>query len=253
MTIKNVLSIIEEFAPLKLSFDFQKLIDGYDNSGIIAGVDDEIKGVLFTLDLTNKSVEKAIENDCNLIVTHHPAIYAPIKSVDGALLKCIQEKIGVISMHLNLDVAKRGIDYYLANGLGATKQEIHYSLGDNCGYGRTFDYEGSLLDIKNKYKQVFETENVMIFGLPQTKIKKIASFCGSGLSETEIDSLVDVDLFISADIKHHVILHALEKGKCVMNLSHYKSEVYGFKNFFEEIKQKLSGLNCVFYENADML
>ena len=224
MTIEKVVSTIENYAPLKLSYDFQKITDCYDNSGIIASVDGEIKGVLFALDLTTKCVEKAIDKGCNLIVTHHPAIYAPIKSVSGALLKCIQSKIGVISMHLNLDVAERGIDYYLAYGLGATKQEILIDLGCNLGYGRAFDYSGSLLDIKNKCREVFETENVMIFGSPETKIKKIASFCGAGLSESEIDSLVDVDLFISADIKHHVILHALEKGKCVINLSHYKSD-----------------------------
>ncbi len=253
MKLDGVLSIIEEYAPIKLSYDFQKMVDGYDNSGVLAGVDGEITGVLFTLDLTEKSVEKAVENGCNLIVTHHPAIYAPIKVVDGALLKCIQAKIGVISMHLNLDCAKEGIDYYLANGLGATEQKILFDLGSGCGYGRTFDFNGSLLQIKQKYQLVFETDNVMIFGSPDKKIKTIASFCGSGLDVKEIEMVKDADLFISSDIKHHVILYALEKGKCVMNVSHYSSEVYGYKKFFENIKQKLNGLNCVFYENADML
>lgn len=253
MTIDGILNIIEDYAPLKLSYDFQNMIDGYDNSGIIARVDGEVKGVLFTLDLTFASVEKAIENGCNLIVTHHPSIYAPIKSVEGALLKAIQSKIGVVSMHLNLDCAKYGIDYYLSSGLGATEQKILFDLGNGCGYGRVFDFSGTLLDVKEKYQSVFESKNVMIFGNPESKINKIASFCGSGLDVKEIEMASVVDLFISSDIKHHVILHALEKGKCVMNVSHYSSEVYGYKKFFEEIKGKLNGLNCVFYENADML
>ena len=253
MTIETVFSTIEKYAPLKLSSDFQAMINGYDNSGIIAGVKGDIKGVLFTLDLTLESVRKAIDNNCNLIVTHHPAIYSPIKVVDGALLSAIQSNIGVISMHLNLDCAKQGIDYFLANGLGAKNQEIIYNLGNDCGYGRNFEVSETAKSLKQNYINTFETQNVMFFGDANKKINKVASFCGSGLDIAEIELAKDVDIYISSDIKHHVILYALEKGKCVMNVSHYSSEVYGYKQFFNQIKGKLNGLNCVFYENGKML
>ena len=253
MTIETVFSTIEKYAPLKLSSDFQAMINGYENSGIKALVKGDIKGVLFTLDLTLESVQKAIDNNCNLIVTHHPAIYSPIKVVDGALLSAIQSNIGVISMHLNLDCAKQGIDYFLANGLGAKNQEIIYNLGNDCGYGRIFEVSETAKSIKQKYINTFETQNVMLFGDANKKINKVASFCGSGLDIAEIELAKDVDIYISSDIKHHVILYALEKGKCVMNVSHYSSEVYGYKQFFNQIKGKLNGLNCVFYENGKML
>ncbi len=253
MKIENIFDALDKYAPLKLSYDFQKLIDGYDNSGIIAGVSGDIKGVLFTLDLTETSVEQAKDNDCNLIVTHHPAIYAPIKTVSGALLKAIQSNIGVISMHLNLDCAEEGIDYHLAKDVGATEQKLIYDLGNGCGYGRIFDIDATAGEIKNNYINTFETQNAMLFGNADKKVKKVASFCGSGLDIKEIDLASEADLLVSSDIKHHVILYALEKGKCVLNISHYSSEVYGFKKYFEKLKQKLNGLNCVFYENEQML
>ena len=253
MKSNEIFSVLNGYAPLKLSYDFQKMIDGYDNSGVLADVDGEVKGVLFTLDLTEACVQFAKDNGCNLIVTHHPAIYAPIKSIDGALRKCINCGIGIISMHLNVDVASEGIDYHLANGLGATEQKIIYDLGDGCGYGRIFYKNATAGEIKNEYIKVFETENAMLFGNADTKIKKIASFCGSGLDIKEIDLSSEADLLVSSDIKHHVILYALEKGKCVLNVSHYSSEAYGFKKYYKIVKEKLVGLNCVFYENAQML
>ena len=155
-------------------------------------------------------------------------------------------------MHLNVDCAKEGIDYHLAKALGAKNQKIIFDLGSDCGYGRVFDVDTTLCEIKNNYKKVFETENVMVFGDSDKKINKIASFCGSGLDIKEIELANEVDLYISSDIKHHVILYALERGKCVLCVSHYSSEVYGFKKYFENVKEKLN-VNCVFYENAQML
>ena len=252
MKISAVLNAIESLAPFSLSDKFVELTSGYDNSGVIASIGDDITGVVFTLDLTFESVERAISEGANLIVTHHPAIYAPIKSVEGALLSAINNKIGVISTHLNLDCAKEGIDYCLANGLGAKEQTILTKVCDGCGYGRVFDVDTTVLELVNRYKTVFETQNVMVFG-GDKKVKKVASFCGSGLDISEINSASEADVFVSSDIKHHVILHALEMGKSVLNVSHYTSEVYGFKVFYNKIKEQLNGLNCVFVENKNMI
>ena len=126
MKINDIYNILNEYAPIELSNAFCSAINGFDNSGIIASVSDDIKGIVFSLDLTFSAVEMAIKNDCNLILTHHPAIYKPISCLNESdpLLKALNNKIGVISFHLNLDVAKEGIDYYLAKGLGAKDQEI---------------------------------------------------------------------------------------------------------------------------------
>ncbi len=253
MKLNGFFELLEKFAPVSISNEFVKLIDGYDNSGIIAPICEDLTGVVFTLDLTNKSVETAIESGANLIVTHHPAIYSPIKRLDGALLKCLNNKIGVISMHLNLDCAVEGIDYHLAKGLGAKSQDILYKLNGGCGYGRIFDLNCTALDVKNKYQSVFETDKAMLFGNQNKKIKKIASFCGSGLDVSEIELASDADIYVSSDIKHHVILHAVEKGSCVLCVSHYSSEVYGFKAFYNKIKEQLNGLNCIFCESEDMM
>ncbi len=245
MKINEIFNILNEYAPVELSDKFCMAINGFDNSGIIAHVSDDITGVMFSLDLTAYAVEKAIEKGCNLIITHHPAIYKPISSLaeSDALLKALNNKIGVISFHLNLDVSKYGIDYYLAKGLGGDCQEILIPLGDSVGYGRKFTVDNTLEEIAERYKKEFSSSKVMVYGNLQEKVSKVATFCGAGLDESEIELAKDCDLLISADIKHHVILKALTLGKKLIEVTHYSSEFYGFDKFYQAVKDKIN-VNC---------
>lgn len=256
MKINEVYSLINDYAPFSLSDEFVKLENGYDNSGIILPLTSDVTGVLFTLDLTVQSVLKAIEEKVNLIVTHHPAIYAPITSIKegSALHLALANNIGVISAHLNLDVCEKGIDYYLASGLTGSQQEIITKLSlPNTGYGRTFNFNGTSGELKALYEKTFESDKTALYGNPNAKIQKVAVFCGSGLSESEIEKEPNADIYLSADVKHHIILALTESGKQVLEVNHYSSEVYGFKKFYEELKLKLNGIKAVFFENEIML
>ena len=231
MKINDVYALIDGYAPFSLSDKLVEKEDAYDNSGIIAAIDEDITGILFTLDLTFAAVERAKTEGCNLIVTHHPAIYRPVKSVGGALREAVRSGVGVISCHLNLDCAKKGIDYYFAEGIGAKKQEILLPLSDNEeGYGRRFFLGESLSDIRKRAEETFNT-TVLCYGAADKHVNVAASFCGAGLSETEADT--KCDLLCSADVKHNVILHAVESGKAVMVFTHYASENYGFGKLYE--------------------
>lgn len=256
MKINEVLKTLDNYAPLKLSDELIKQIGGYDNVGIIADVEGDITGIVFTLDLTDESIDKAKEIGANLIVTHHPAIYDPLLKLDyvkSPILRAVNEKIGVISMHLNLDCAVKGIDYYLAKGLGAKKQKIIYQVDKNCGYGRVYETSTTLSEIKERYEREFLTSKVMVFGDFDREIKKVASYCGAGLDDTAISTITDVDLYVSADIKHHIILSALKRGKCVMQVTHYSSEMYGFREFYKAVKDNFCGINTCIIEGNFML
>ena len=134
MNYREVFEKLCEYAPIELSDKLVALENGYDNSGIIVGNTGDIEKILFCLDLTGESVKAAIEKGVNLIVTHHPAIYNPLKSIseNSALYNCVKNNVAVISMHLNLDCAKTGVDYCLAEGLGGKITEILTPLGENC-------------------------------------------------------------------------------------------------------------------------
>ena len=252
MKINDILNILERYAPTTYSNEFVNKFDAYDNVGIIVDTDKDITGVLFTLDLTVESVKKAIDNNCNLIFTHHPAIYAPIKniSVDTPIYQAINNSIGVISFHLNLDVAINGIDHYLAEGLGGKDASILSTLEDGIGYGRKFTLNGeNFSDVIDRYKTNFKSNRVIYYGDLTDKINTVATFCGQGLSEKTLEQVKGVDLIVSSDVQHHVILKALEMGVKLLIVTHYSSEFYGFSKVYDNLSNNLGVKTYLNMEN----
>ena len=243
MNAKELFAKLCEYAPIELSNKLVELEDGYDNSGIILDCDLDTKKILFCLDLTHESVDYAIGKECGIIVTHHPAIYSPIKRLNekNPLLRCAVNSISVISMHLNLDCAKNGIDYYLSKGLGGEDITILTELGDGVGYGRVASVDATAGELLERYKKEFLTEKAWLFGDKNQKITKIASFCGSGLGLKEIDFAMKngAEILISADVSHHVLKEAIELGLCVLSCTHYSTENYGMKKVFEYFNDNL--------------
>ena len=247
LNLKDFMAVLESIAPLEYS---RKMIEkgDYDNSGVIVKNHDCINKALFVLDLTEKAVENALESGCDTIVTHHPAIYMPIKelSVDGdtkALLKATVGGLNVISMHLNLDVAKGGIDDSLAEGLGVKNAKVLDLLCDGCGYGKEGQIEPiELSEFVEKIKKEFGSDKIIAYG--SGTVKKIASFCGSGASHADKqikNGLTDADTIVTSDIPHHLLLSLVLSGVKVVVIPHFVSEDYGFKRFHDCVSKKLEG------------
>ncbi len=271
MKLSEIYGLLDEVAPKALSDELCAKHGFYDNSGILVNTGDEIEGALFTLDLTREAVEKAIEVGANLIVTHHPVIYGKIGSVDALdkglgerLTRCIRAGISVVSMHLNLDSAKGGIDESLARGVclaagesegaGLRLTQIQHLLTGG-GYGRAYDLSGVRLGaLADGVKSVFESERVEVYGDENRQIRRAASFCGAGADEGSVAFALSTgaDVMISSDFKHHIILQAKEAGLAVITLTHYASENYGFKKYYEKISRR-AGVPCVYHEERDLL
>ncbi len=241
--ISHLMSLIDKVCPLSLSY---KMIErgSYDNSGLLVKLCDSANKILFSLDLSVNAVLSAIENGCDTIITHHPAIYAPIKSIgisaDPALALAVKNGLNIISMHLNLDVAPCGIDSSLCQGLGGQNIKILEVIDRNCGYGRRAKTNEQTLDkFVQNIKQKFNSDKIIFYG--DKPVKEIASFCGSGGSSAieNLDKLDGVDTIITSDIAHHQLKELIEKDKNVIIIPHYVSEQLGFYMFYEMITKKL--------------
>ncbi len=245
-----------KIAPIELSYKMIQMGD-YDNSGILIKSCADVTGVLFSLDLSVQAVDKAKRYKCNTIVTHHPAIYSPIKELSvedadtQAVLYAMQNKMNVISMHLNLDVAQNGIDCCLAQALGAESYQILDYVTEKEGYGRVFNVKHNTVTtfVKN-LKEQLGTKRVLVYG--NGAVHKCASFCGSGGSSavTALDGgkLSDVDLVVTSDMPHHLIKKFVESGKKLVLIPHYSAENYGFAKFYERV---LSSVNAPVYYFED--
>ena len=101
VTIKQIADALETLAPLALQED-------YDNAGLQVGlIDDEVTGVLLCLDITEDIVAEAVRLGCNLVVSHHPLIFRPLKRVTGAtyqqrcVMEAVRHGIALYSAHTN--------------------------------------------------------------------------------------------------------------------------------------------------------
>ncbi len=240
MLIKEIISESEKIAPL--AYSLAAVEKGYyDNSGLLVGDDaQETTGVLFALDLNKSVLNLTKELGVKLIFTHHPAIYKPIKNINGVLADCLNNGICVYSAHLNLDIACGGIEDGLCAILGAKNPKTCEYITENCGFGREFEIEPiSFKTLVAEVSAKLQLNNYMVFGNGNRVIKKVASFCGAGLDESSAAQKNDVDLLVSADISHHVLLAALENDKCVLQLTHYTSEAFAFESFAKKLCENL--------------
>lgn len=116
--IQHIITFLNRWAPPATKMD-------YDNVGLLIGnPNDKVTNVLTCLDVTEKVVEEAIENKCELIVAHHPLIFSKIGSINPVneqgriIYSLIQNNIALVVAHTNLDAALDGVSFVLANMLG---------------------------------------------------------------------------------------------------------------------------------------
>ena len=251
--LKEFFGILDGLAPLKYSL-MQIEQGDYDNSGILIKMHDDVERALFSLDLSTETVKVAKRLKCDTVVTHHPAIYNPIKSLDfsgetAAVALAAKNGLNVISMHLNLDVADGGIDDCLSAGLGGKDCKTLNSLDSGSHYGREFKVSGTVGEFVKEIERNFGTKKTLVYAGLKEKVGVAASFCGAG-SGYAIDYVRKggiADTVITSDIPHHILKELTERGKRVIILTHYASENYGFKRYFERVREKICDKTETFY------
>jgi dinuclear metal center YbgI/SA1388 family protein len=118
MLIKEIVQHLEKLAPPAYQED-------YDNSGLITGsLQQEVKGILISLDCIESIVEEAIKENCNLIIAHHPIVFKGLKKINGnnyverTIIKAIKNDIAIYAIHTNLDNVAKGVNFKIAQKIG---------------------------------------------------------------------------------------------------------------------------------------
>ena len=124
MKLQKIIDVIEKFAPSIYQ-------ESYDNSRLLTGNNSmEIRGALLALDCTEEIIDEAIENDCNLILCHHPIIFSGLKKITGSnyvervIIKAIKNDIAIFACHTNLDNVYQGVNQKIASKIGLVQTEI---------------------------------------------------------------------------------------------------------------------------------
>ena len=124
MTIQQVISALEKSAPVILQ-------ENYDNTGLLTGIPAwECTGVIVALDATEMVIKEAIDNNCNLVVAHHPIIFKGLKNLTGknyverTIILAIKNDIAIYAMHTNLDNVLWGVNGKIADKLGLINRKV---------------------------------------------------------------------------------------------------------------------------------
>jgi dinuclear metal center YbgI/SA1388 family protein len=124
MIVQDVINYLEELSPLAYAEDF-------DNVGLLVGdKNNNVNGILITLDTLETVVDEAIDNNCNLIVSFHPIIFKGLKTLTGktyverVVMKAIKHDISIFAMHTALDNALQGVNNQICEQLGLSNRKI---------------------------------------------------------------------------------------------------------------------------------
>lgn len=213
VTIQQVLQILKEFAPPELACS-------WDNVGLLVDAGRPVNAVAVALDITADVVRDAANSGCDLIVSHHPVIFNPLKRIGAedvpALL--IKNGISAICMHTNLDAAPGGVNDTLAAILGMTDTE---SFAEGCGRignvrpTTAADLAKLCAERLGSHPQFVEANR------PVTRLAEVSGGGGSYLQEA-ID--LGADCFVTGEAAHHIALLAHQMGVGLVVAGHWATE-----------------------------
>jgi dinuclear metal center YbgI/SA1388 family protein len=241
MKISNVIQHLESFAALEYQ-------EEYDNSGLITGSPElECTGVLISLDCTEDLIREAVDKNCNLIVSHHPLIFHPIRRITQenmtgrSIIAAIRADITIYAIHTNLDNIIDGVNARIADKLGLVNRKVLFpkTNGSSVGSGLIGDLENPITE-ENLLKHLKQTFNSLVIkhSLKRGKAVSRVALCGGAGSFLISNALrAKADFFITADVRYHEFFGA--EGKMVIaDIGHYESEQFTIDLLHEVIVRK---------------
>lgn len=230
VTIADIMSCLDEIAPFAMA-------ESWDNVGLIVGDRRrEVKTILVGLDPTNRLLEEAIGKDVDTVITHHPAIFKPIPTIDtshasGRFLETsLSAQLNIIACHTNFDAVPRGVNEAFADLLELTDLEplipADQDTTDSAGMGRIGRYRDGQgrKEFIDRLLKALDLPYVQMAGELPEAISTVALCGGSGSELAEIACRRGADVYISAEIKHNVARWAEESGFCIIDGTHYATE-----------------------------
>jgi len=146
----EIIKYLEHWAPKEIAWE-------RDNVGLQVGsFERDIKNILLCLDVTPAVIDEAIKKSCNLVISHHPLFFHPVKKIstdedpDSRIIeKLIKNDITLYSAHTNLDYTKGGVSFRLAEKLGLQKTNFLIRLQSNQVKLSVFIPEGSFKEVSD--------------------------------------------------------------------------------------------------------
>lgn len=255
ITVADIIRLMEEIAPAQLA-------ETWDNPGLQVGDTAwPVKKILVSLDPTPAVMAHAAEDSVDMLITHHPLLFKPLKSVDlstpiGAIVGvAIQNTIAVYAAHTNFDSAREGLNDMLATRLGLKNVTVLSPHGKDesdsmdepreNGLGRIGDLTAAtdLDSLCRRLKQNMGLESVRMVGDPGRTVARVAVCSGSGSSLLDRFFSSGADVFITGDIRYHEAREAEDRQAALIDIGHFGSERIMIAQLASRLKKMLGKLH----------
>lgn len=225
LTTRDLLEVLDRLAPFDLA-------EGWDNAGLMIGAPDhQINGILIGLDPTESMIAEAIALGANTIVTHHPLLFKPAKTIrtdqplGRTIAKALASDINIIACHTNLDVANNGVSDVLAQQLDLADCQPLTGNGA-IGFGRIGDLGQPMAGdrLLAKICAVLRSSVLLVAGTIPSTISRIAVCGGSGSELAENALALGAQVYVCAEVKHSTARWAEMAGLCLIDAGHFATE-----------------------------
>lgn len=228
MKCLDIMYRLEELSPPEYAAE-------WDNVGLLVGrKEKEVSTVYIALDATDDVIQKAIECEADMLLTHHPMIFSPLKSVCAdnfigrRVLKLAKHDISYYAMHTNFDII--GMADAAADEINLSARDVlDVTYEDEIGtegFGRIGRLPEimSLQELCEYVKERFEIDNVKVFGDLDSVVEVAAIAPGSGKSMLKAAVRKGADVIITGDIDHHEGIDAVAQGLNIIDAGHFGIE-----------------------------
>ncbi len=232
--VNDIIALMEDIAPRHLAED-------WDNSGLQCGDRNwPVKHVVVALDPSLSVIQAACKKNADLLITHHPLIFKPLKNLlldtplGGIIDLSVRHRLAIFSAHTNLDSVKGGLNDFFAEKIGLKNltllvlEDINPLHPDESlhGVGRVGELETptDLAAFSEKIKLKFGLSTLKVSGPLDMTVKKIAVCTGSGSGLMNQFFATGADVFISGDLKFHDAKDAQANGRALIDVGHFASE-----------------------------
>ena len=244
--IKDVVSTADKYAPFDTQAEF-------DNSGFLVGdKNKEINKALCCLDITDEVIEEAKANGCELIISHHPVIFAPLKKVhaDSIVYKLIKNDISALCLHTNFDRASiYGVNQKLADALNL-QNTVLYAEDFLCV--GTLSEEMTDSDFAQFVKKQLDVQAVKFTKNCGKMIKTVAVSSGAGSEAVELFKSYSFDALVTGELKHHHLLYAKENELCAVEAGHFETENIAVSSIVAMLRQDIGEDELEFFVSKSL-
>ena len=254
MTIDEIYRVLDAYAPFSLQ-------ESYDRSGLLVGDRQKsVSRILLTLDITIPVIREAAEKRADLIVSHHPVIWDPIRSIDSThpVWHLVQHQIGAICSHTCMDIAEGGLNDYIGNMMAemlpfAQQPQPFAELSGGRTLGRTVTLEKaySAAELAGTLREVFRSVSLRYYsGQNADNIRHIAWCSGSGGDLIADASRIGADALITGDCKHSVWADAQNRAFTLFDCGHFETEVPVVNLFADILRPACPGIELLVSEQG---